>query len=183
MWRRVNAAAWLCYFLTSSSVFSSSRQEATVFNYSFFLGRRMELHLPPVCSAETGPLVRMEGAAALTERGRMRTRFQKALWPFVENFKVRPYGPGASALTFCSIPPFSRGHSPHSLPCHHRCVIKKSVALKMERRSTLRGVFCPRSSEWWGGLRTSHVRQTPAEIILPFVAGKQWLAYGWWPHL
>lgn len=73
--------------------------------------------------------------------GRMRTPFQKALWPFVENFKVRPYGPGASALTFCSIPPFSRGHSPHSLPCHHRCVIKKSVALKMERRSTLRGVF------------------------------------------
>lgn len=64
----------------------------------FFPGRQIKRYLPPVCSAETGPLAQIEGAVVLTECGRMHARLQKALKALVENFRVRPYGPGAKHL-------------------------------------------------------------------------------------
>lgn len=135
-----------CSISSPHHLFSWSRQEATVFNYLFFLGRCMESRLLPVYSAGTGPLVWTEGAAALTECGRMRVRVQKARQPLVENFKGRPYGPGAKHLDLLLHP------SPLSwlFTClsHHKCVFKRFVAVKIERRSTLTGFFWPRSSDW-----------------------------------
>lgn len=101
MWRRVNAAAWLCDFLTSSSV--CLLQQSVIIPIS--LAGAWSLHLPPVCSAETGPLVRMEGAAALAGmREDVGGFLQKLLQPLVENLKVsetpRPAPPFPSPLSW-----------------------------------------------------------------------------------
>lgn len=176
MWRRVSAAAWLCDFLTSSSV--HLLQQSLIISFS--LAGAWSLHLPPVCSARNWAAGADGGSrrAGRTREvcGRIPPEASFNLW-----WRIWKWAKHLDLLLH-PLPSFVVPPTPP--PHHHRCVLKKFVALKSERRSTRTGVFVflfffrPRSSDWWGGTLVSEhptctkLRQTMTKLqmmILPLI--------------
>lgn len=129
MWRRVNAAAWRCDFLTSSSVYLL--QQSLIIPFS--LAGACSLHRPPVCSAESGPPVRMDGGsrrAGRDEGGCGRIPPEASSTSGGESESER------NTSTCSSIPPpplsLSRGYS-HASPTSPQMCSQKSLWLWRRR--------------------------------------------------
>lgn len=153
--QRCSLAVWFPHLIICVS-------PPTVFNYSFFLGRRVEF-ASPSCLFCRNWAAGADGGSCRAGRneggcGRIPPEASSTSGGESENER--------NTSTCSSIPLPSLVVPPTPLPRHHGCVLKKFVALETERRSTHTVFFMLFLSQklwmvrWHVAFRTSHVHQT-----------------------